>query len=240
MVKMPLKRFRILVQPDFVALRDGGVFTLGTTSEPVARNLLKNYKTLISERGEHAAFLGYGVIEMVIAAASDSTAKEGLLPVCLKRAALVNVGDLIKVRVDDEAEWQLNPLLSLHLPELSGRDFSQQARTPETFVTWLRAQLGNRVRALRAEGFVGLFSSQQMVIQGRFKDSRLRQALARNPAIKAKLDGTQEEQLPADETTDDGIEDLGMVLPCDDSQLRIVQRANFGSSLIVEGPPGHG
>ncbi len=177
---------------------------------------------------------------MVIAASTDSTAKEGTLPVCLKRAALVKAGEFIKVRVDDEEEWFLNPLLNLHLPELGGKDFTQQVQMPESFVSWLRAQLGNRVRALRSDGFVGLFSSQQMVIQGRFKDSRLRQALARNPAITAKLDGALERQMPPGETTDEGIENLGMVLPCDDSQLRIVQRANFGSSLIVEGPPGTG
>lgn len=42
------------------------------------------------------------------------------------------------------------------------------------------------------------------------------------------------------ETTDDGLEELGIILPCDDSQLRVIQLSDKGFCLQVEGPPGTG
>ena len=240
LIKMPVKRFRVLSQDEFAGVRNGGSTPLGTTSDPIARNLLKNYETLIRERGEHAGFLGFGMIDMVLAAAADGKAKEALLPVCLKKAALAKSGEIVRVTVNDDEAWFVNPLIGGALPELANKHFTEQAQAPENLVALLRAQLGNRVRTLKSEGFVGLFSSQQMVIQGRFKDSRLRQGLARTPAVRAKIEGQTEAAPSKGETTDEGIEDLGMVLPCDDSQLRVVQRINVGNSLIVEGPPGTG
>ncbi len=38
--------------------------------------------------------------------------------------------------------------------------------------------------------------------------------------------------------TDEGLEELGLVLPCDDSQLRVIQLSDKGCCLQVEGPPG--
>ena len=64
LVKMPVKRFRKLQSFEFGSLADGGSLTIGTTSDPIARNLLKNFKTRINERGEHCAFLCFGSVEM--------------------------------------------------------------------------------------------------------------------------------------------------------------------------------
>jgi hypothetical protein len=44
------------LQPDeFNTLAEGGSLSIGTTADPIARNLYKNYQTRIRERGEHCA-----------------------------------------------------------------------------------------------------------------------------------------------------------------------------------------
>ena len=52
LVKMPVKRFRFLQPDEFGSLANGGSLIIGTMSDPVARNLHKNYQTRIRERGE--------------------------------------------------------------------------------------------------------------------------------------------------------------------------------------------
>jgi hypothetical protein len=230
----------MLTAQELSSVSDGGTISLGTTSDPIARNLLKNHDTLIRERGEHAGFIGFGIVEVALAAGADGKSKDAILPVCLKRATLAKSAEIVKAKVGDDEEWFPNPLLGHVVPFLANQDFSKRAKSPESFVSWLRVQLGNRVRIVKPEAFVGLFSSQQMVIQGRFKDHRVRQGLAQNPAIRAKLQGIGDPPKSSRDATDEGIEDLGMVLPCDDSQLRVVQRANGQESMIVEGPPGTG
>ena len=79
-----------------------------------------------------------------------------------------------------------------------------------------------------------------MVIQGRLGELPLRQALAKNPVVKAKIENCKVEATDLGEISDEGLEDLGLVLPCDDSQLRVVQLTGKGCSLQVEGPPGTG
>lgn len=87
---------------------------------------------------------------------------------------------------------------------------------------------------------MGLFSSQQMVVQERLTEPLLRQALARNAVVEAKIGSRRVEGVDLGEVTDDGLEELGLVLPCDDSQLRVVQLSDKGCCLQVEGPPGTG
>ena len=60
LVKMPVKRFRLLQATEFDSLASGGSHVIGTMSEPIARNLYKNFQTRIRERGEHCAFICYG------------------------------------------------------------------------------------------------------------------------------------------------------------------------------------
>ena len=76
-----------------------------------------------------------------------------------------------------------------------------------------------------------------MVVQNRLNDPPLRQALAKNPVVQAKIAGGKIELVELGEITDDGLEELGLALPCDDSQLRVVQLSHAGHCLQVEGPP---
>lgn len=240
LVKMPIKRFRQLAQTEFNSIANGGAFIIGTMSDPIARNLYKNFQTRIRERGEHSAFICSGSVRMTIAGAVGQQAREALFPICLKRATLQVRGNYIKVAVSDEAAWEFNPVLKAHLRELAIK-----ARTeipdPEQDINWLKSQLGNRTAiTVSSDKYVGLFSSQQMVVQERLAEPPLRRALARNAVVQAKISGSKVGAVDSGEITDDGLEELGLVLPCDDSQLRVVQLSHAGYCLQVEGPPGTG
>lgn len=241
LVKMPVKRFRILQPTEFESIKNGGSLIVGTMSDPIARNLYKNAQTRIRERGEHCAFICYGAVEMVIAGGIGKEQRKALFPVCLKRTTLQTTGDRIKATVLEDEIWQFNPILKVRLQSdfgiNVGVDFPDN---PERATAWLRAQLGNRVSQIRTDSYIGLFSSQQMVVQQRLTEPPLRQALARNPVVRAKIESSKVDSVELSEITDDGLETLGIVLPCDDSQLRVVQLSSHGCCLQVEGPPGTG
>ena len=119
LVKMPVKRFRLLQLPEFNSIANGGALAIGTMSEPIARNLYKNFQTRIRERGEHCAFICYGSIEMTIAGGVGQQARAALFPVCLKRSSLQSNGDQIKTTVSEDDVWQLNPVLEARLRDLN-------------------------------------------------------------------------------------------------------------------------
>ena len=240
LVKMPVKRFRLLQPPEFNAIANGGTFVIGTMSEPIARNLYKNFQTRIRERGEHCAFICFGSIEMTIAGGVGQQPRTALFPVCLKRSSLQTNGDQIKSTVSEDEVWQINPVMEARLREFGVKIPPSFAANPDEATNWLKAQLGNQASQVKSDAYVGLFSSQQMVLQNRLTDPPLRQALARNPIVQSKIEGTKVQAVDLGEITDEGLEELGLVLPCDDSQLRVVQLSDQGCSLQVEGPPGTG
>jgi len=240
LVKMPVKRFRFLQPDEFGSLVNGGTLAIGTMADPIARNLHKNYQTRIRERGEHCAFVCSGSVEMIIAGGTDGKQRKQLFPVCLKRASFQTSGDKIKVVVAEDEAWQFNPVLHAHLRALTISVPTSVENDPVQATNWVEAQLGNRASQVTNDSYVGLFSSQQMVVQKRLTDPPLRQALAKNPVVQAKTAGCKIEVADMGEITDDGLEELGLALPCDDSQLRVIQLSDKGYSLQVEGPPGTG
>jgi len=240
LVKMPVKRFRPLQTAELNAIANGGSLLIGTLADPIARNLYRNFQSRIRERGEHCGFICCGAVEMTIAGGIDQQPRGALFPVCLKRASLQPSGDKIKVTVSEDETWQFNPVLEAHLRGFGIRSGSGLSEPPDRAINWVRAQLGNRASCVRPDGYVGLFSSQQMVLQERLTEPPLRQALARNPVVQAKIGGGKVGAVDLGEITDDGLEELGLVLPCDDSQLRVVQLSEQGLCLQVEGPPGTG
>jgi len=240
LVKMPVKRFRLLQPTEFATIANGGSLTIGTMSDPISRNLYKNAQTRIRERGEHCAFICHGVVELIIAGGATQQPRTALFPVFLKRTSIQVAGDKIKALVSDDETWQFNPLLAAHLKDFGIQINPNSSERPEESVNLLKAQLSNRASQVRSDSYVGLFSSQQMVVQQRLTEPPLRQALARNPVIQAKIEGGKVSAVDLGEITDDGLEGLGIVLPCDDSQLRVVQSSSQGCCLQVEGPPGTG
>jgi hypothetical protein len=231
LVKMPVKRFRVLTPDEFNNLANGGSLIIGTMADPIARNLYKNYQTRIRERGEHCAFICSGSVEMTVPGPVDGQTRSQLLPVCLKRASLATIGDRVKVVVTGDEPWQYNPVLEAHLRALNIAFPVAVAGEPAQATEFVGAQLGKRALAVENKSYVGLFSSQQMVVQNRLKDTPLRQALARNPVVRAKVLSQKIAAVDLGEITDDGLEDLGLVLPCDDSQLRVVQLVHHGCSF---------
>lgn len=238
LVKMPVKRFRPLAPFEFNSIAGGGTIAIGTMSDPIARNLYRNFQTRIRERGEHCAFICFGAAEMTIAGTTGQQQRVALFPICLKRATL-HSGEHVKVTVSEDDEWQFNPVLAAHLGGLGVQIASDLSDDPTKIASWLHAQLGNRA-LVKAESYVGLFSSQQMVVQARLTEPPLRQALAWNPVVKSKIEGSKVQAVELGEITDEGLEELGLVLPSDDSQLRVVQLSDQGFCLQVEGPPGTG
>lgn len=241
LVKMPVKRFRLLQTPEFASVANGGSMIIGTMSDPIARNLYKNFQTRIRERGEHCAFICYGAVEFTIAGSVGQQPRLALFPVCLKRASLQTSGDRIRAIVSEDEIWEFNPVLKAHLRGDFGINITllSEQESPEQATNKLKAQIGNRAQ-VQHDSYVGLFSSQQMVVQQRLIEPPLRQALARNPIVQAKIEGGKVAVVDLGEITDDGLEELGLVLDCDDSQLRVVQLINQGCCLQVEGPPGTG
>ncbi len=241
LVKMPVKRFCLLQPRDFESIAKGGNFLIGTTSDPIARNLLKNFQTNIRERGEHCAFICSGSIEITIAGGIGQQTRTALFPISLKRATLQLAGTNIKVVVHEDETWRINPVLEAHLRGMGIPSVPENlTQNPARTTSWLASQLGNRAASVKTDSYVGLFSSQQMVVQERLKEPLFRQALAQNPVIKAKIAGETVSDVDLGENSDDGLEELGLVLPCDDSQLRVIQLTNQGCCLQVEGPPGTG
>jgi hypothetical protein len=165
LVKMPVKRFRLLQPPEFNAIANGGSLVIGTTSEPIARNLYKNFQTRIRERGEHCAFICYGSIEMTIGGGVGQQPRAALFPICLKRSSLQSNGDQIKTTVSEDDVWQINPVLEARLRDFSIKIPTSLAVNPDQATNWLKAQLGNQATQVKSDGYVGLFSSQQMVLQ---------------------------------------------------------------------------
>ena len=102
LVKMPVKRFRILQPHEFTSIANGGTLIVGTSSDSISRNLLKNFQTNIRERGEHCAFICSGSIEMAIAGGVGQQPRNALFPISLKRATLQLSGDKIKAVVQED------------------------------------------------------------------------------------------------------------------------------------------
>lgn len=243
LLKMPVKRFRILQPAEFTDLQNGRSLVLGTSSDPIARNLYKNYDEKIRERGEQTGFLTIGSVEVILAgAAANGGKRSALMPVWLQRIDLRKKGENIHAVPSDEPIWDLNPELPAILQPL-GIDTRKGPHEDQVrLLQWLSAQVGNRGRVDTTTSYVGCFSSQHLVIRERLADGRWRRAFAQNHAIVAKLFGTiQPTDTPQNGTTGDAkIEDLGLALPIDDSQLRVIQLADAGQSLVVQGPPGTG
>ena len=192
LVKMPVKRFRLLQPDEFDSLANGGTLIIGTMADPIARNLHKNYQTRIRERGEHCAFVCSGSVEMIVAGGTDGKQRKQLFPVCLKRASFQTSGDKIKAVVADDECLAIQSCFAGASSRIDHFQFPHPLPdNPVQATNWVKAQLGNRASQVTSDSYVGLFSSQQMVVQNRLSDPPLRQALAKNPVVQAKIAGNK-------------------------------------------------
>jgi hypothetical protein len=163
LVKMPLKRFRALAPAELATVAAGSPLIIGTTAEPICRNLLKNFKTHIRERGEHCAFVSHGVAEIAIAAGIGQQPRNAIFPIFLRRAQLGEQSERIRVSCDEEEPWTFNPVLEANLRAIGIYAPSSLCQAPNEGVNWIAGRLANRGR-VSADAYVGLFSNQQMVV----------------------------------------------------------------------------
>lgn len=239
LIKMPVGRFRELSAEELGQLQTKGWLHIGTTSDAISRNLHKNYRDLRDSKGEHAAFVSYGTLEAKLASNTSTIERVTLAPILLRRVVLQALpGGTIKASIIEDEEWNFNSALTRILPEALPQDSS--AINPQDLLNYYSALVGNRAR-ITSKSYIGLFSSQWLRIMGRFDDPLIREHLAQSNALRAKLQGVSSSDISAnDDALDDGIEDMAVVLPFDDSQLHVLQRADLGANLQVEGPPGTG
>jgi hypothetical protein len=108
LLKMPVKRFRLLQQFELDDLLKGRSLSIGTSSDPIARNLYKNYDEKIRERGEHTGFLTHGSIEVILAGTTTKGSKRSaLMPVWLQRIDLRKQSEKIVAQPVDDPLWDV-------------------------------------------------------------------------------------------------------------------------------------
>jgi len=227
-----------------VVVDQGGLAEVAERGDLAFKRLLDASKSSLREKGERSLHLVCGRFEMPWPNDPDKKTKA---PIYLLKVELQSAPSGYRLRqASDETSWELNPMVPLLLA---------QAGVPSASDLPAEINLGGLGEVRNAIEVLGLLagpsavidrscvlaniSSADIRISRHLKEDVLARRLAANDVVKAKLEGRVIEpaSLPVG---DAGIEDLGIVLPCDDSQLRVIQLSDQGVSLQVEGPPGTG
>jgi very-short-patch-repair endonuclease len=209
------------------------------------KRLFDTARSALRERGERSLHIALGRFEMQWPA---DPSKSTNAPIYLLKVQLVMVGLGFRLEaIDDVNDWELNPVIRqlleqtrIRIPEgnLPVKIAINKPDTVRERIRWLGSQCvdGNKVdeRPVLAN-----ISSADIRIARLLTEDAVALSLANNAVVNAKLN---QKPISADDhkTGDAGIEDLGIVLPCDDSQLRVIQLSGKTLSLQVEGPPGTG
>ncbi len=222
----------------------GGLAEVAERGSLAFKRLLDASKSSLREKGERSLHLICGRLEMPWP--SDPT-KKTKAPIYLLKTELLTGPSGYRLRqASDDTGWELNPMIPLLLAQAGAGPASD---LPAEVPLGGLSEVGNAVGLLRLlcgasatidEAYVlANISSADIRITRHLKEDVMAQNLAANEVVKAKLEGRVIE--PANPPVGDaGIEGLGIVMPCDDSQLRVIQLSDQGVSLQVEGPPGTG
>jgi very-short-patch-repair endonuclease len=209
------------------------------------KRLYETSRTALRERGERSLHIIRGRFEMPWP--QDPT-KSTLAPIYILKAELIRSAQSFSLKaIDEDGNWELNPVINLLLKQTTIRipngnlptkiqqsDFASVVQN----INWLSSQCTFGTKVDPRVVLANISSSDIRIARLLTADSVAR-ALANNQVVAAKLSN---HTLSASEPPkgDTGIEDLGIVLPCDDSQLRVIQLSGKSLSLQVEGPPGTG
>jgi very-short-patch-repair endonuclease len=209
------------------------------------RRLQETAKNALRERGERSLHIALGRFEMPWP--QDPT-KSTQTPMYLLKVQLVKVGASFRLDcIDEDKQWELNPVVRLLLSQermdvpTGNLPDKINADTPDAVlgqIRWLSSQCAHGKRVDERPVLANI-SSADIRIARLLSQDILARALSNNAVVAAKLSNRP---ITADgfERGDKGIEELGIVLPCDDSQLRVIQLTGQSLSLQVEGPPGTG
>ena len=212
----------------------------------VYKRLLDSSKEALRTKGERSLHVICGRFKLPWP--QDPT-KNSLAPIYLLKAEVTKgAGGVFKLKaLDGTPGWELNPAIKL-LMEVA--QIGTSGNLPETIplgrgyaavkqeIDWLSSQCGNAASVDVGCRLANISSSDIRIIK-LLRDDTVRRSIAANDVIQAKVEGNviEAKGVPVG---DEGIESLGIVLPCDDSQLRVIQLADRALSLQVEGPPGTG
>ena len=222
----------------------GGIADVAERGELPFKRLLDASKSSLREKGERSLHLICGRLEMPWP--TDPT-KKTKAPIYLLKVELMSVPSGYRLRqASDDSTWELNPLIPLLLAQAGVASASD---LPAEVALGGLGEVHNAIALLRLlcgtsgcvdEAYVlANISSADIRITRHLKEDVMARGLAGNDVVKAKLEGRVIEP-SSPPIGDSGIESLGIVLPCDDSQLRVIQLSDQGVSLQVEGPPGTG
>ena len=223
---------------------EGGIADVADRGELPFKRLLDASKSSLREKGERSLHLICGRLEMPW---PNDPSKKTKAPIYLLKVELLSVPSGYRLKqASDDAGWELNPMIPLLLAQsgvASASDLPAEiplGGLPEVLnaIALLRLLCGRGV-TIDESYVLANISSADIRITRHLKEDVMARNLACNDVVKAKLEDRVIE--PASPPAGDaGIEGLGVVLPCDDSQLRVIQLSDQGVSLQVEGPPGTG
>ena len=222
----------------------GGIADVAERGELPFKRLLDASKSSLREKGERSLHLICGRLE--IPWPNDPT-KKTKAPVYLLKVELMSVPSGYRLKhASDDACWELNPMIPVLLSQVgvpTASDLPSEIdlgglRSVRNSIEVLRLLAGPSASIDDAYVLANI-SSADIRITRHLKEDVMARNLAGNDVVRAKLEARVIEPsvLPVG---DAGIEGLGVVLPCDDSQLRVIQLSDQGVSLQVEGPPGTG
>ena len=205
----------------------GGIADVAERGELPFKRLLDASKSSLREKGERSLHLICGRLEMPWP--TDPT-KKTKAPIYLLKVELMSVPSGYRLRqASDDSTWELNPLIPLLLAQAGVASASD---LPAEVALGGLGEVHNAIALLRLlcgtsgcvdEAYVlANISSADIRITRHLKEDVMARGLAGNDVVKAKLEGRVIEP-SSPPIGDSGIESLGIVLPCDDSQLRVIQ-----------------
>lgn len=229
---------RAVCMPEGNSVMREGDFTQLKRLQETSNNALR-------EKGERSLHIVLGRFEMPWP--SDPT-KTTLAPIYLLKSQLTKHARTFKLEsIDGDGSWELNPVIKLllksnrmNVPPGNLPDYVEQNNLEAVLqqVAWLTGQCPRGIK-VDSRPMLANISGTDIRISRQLELDEFAAALSNNEVIVAKTNGATISAIEAS-TGDVGIEDLGVVLPCDDSQLRVIQLSDKSLSLQVEGPPGTG
>lgn len=210
-----------------------------------AKDLMKEDKTSLEERGSSILYLSVGMLRWYESRAEKEPAH--FAPILLYPVEMTRSGDRYKVRLREG-----EPMLNVTLMEKVRQDFQVEFPAWDTLPTAdgtvdvqkILVSFHHAVRDLPRWGVVkyagvATFNFADFVLWRDIRDNL--SVLRENKLVDSLIDGYQKwESLPV-EAYEDLSGAAGMVpVEADGSQLLVIRMAEGGETFVVQGPPGTG
>lgn len=239
-------RCLVVTQDDVRSVcRQDGYVVMPDADFTQLKRLQETSNNALREKGERSLHIALGRFEMPW---PSDPSKTTLAPIYLLKCQLTKYNKTFKLEsIDSDGSWELNPVIKLllksnriNVPSGNLPTFIEQNNfaAVQQQVFWLSSQCP-RGCSVTPKPVLANISGTDIRMSRLLELDEFAAALSNNDVISAKTSGAILSASDAP-NSDTGIEDLGVVLPCDDSQLRVIQLSDKSLSLQVEGPPGTG